>query len=91
MCNTAQNMSPYDPHKVESDLRTFTLRNFEQPMDCKDLEQVRFYVRELRLKIEELESKFDYVPQWAYTLLAQYNARQNTMLRTAFKQSYNTQ
>jgi len=62
-------MNSFDPHEIELHLRIFTMRNFERPMDCRDLEQVRFYVRELCLKIEELESKFSYVPQWAYTLI----------------------
>jgi len=81
-------MSAFEQREIESYLRTFTSRNFERPADCRNLEQIRFYVRELCLKIEELESKFSYVPQWAYTLLAQYNARQNAMLRVEFKHLY---
>lgn len=89
LCNNAQFMSSFEQNEIELHLKTFTRRNFERPDDCRNLEQVRFYVRELCLKIEELESKFSYVPQWAYTLLAQYNARQNTMLNLEFNQSYN--
>ena len=82
-------MTSFEQQRIETNLRIFTARNFERPSDCKNLDQVRFYVRELCLKIEELESKFSYVPQWAYTLLAQYNARQNAMLHVDFKQLYN--
>jgi len=81
-------MSQFEQRKIEDSLRAFTSKNFERPADCKNLEQIRFYVRELCLKIEELESKFSYVPQWAYMLLAQYNARQNALLLVSFKQSY---
>ena len=81
-------MSSFEKHEIELHLRSFTIRNFERPADCRNLEQVRFYVRELCLKIEELEIKFSYVPQWAYTLLAQYNAKQNTMLHLEFNRAF---
>jgi hypothetical protein len=69
---------------VEADLKDFTSRNFEKPLDCKNLDQIRFYVRELCLKIEELENRFEYVPNSAYSLLAQYNMRQNSMINKEF-------
>jgi hypothetical protein len=78
-------MSSLERQEIESSLKVFTNRNFEKPADCKNLEQIRFYVRELCLKIEEMESRFSYVPQWAYSLLAQYNARQNAILQVQFK------
>lgn len=81
-------MSHSDREKLENDLRTFTARNFVRPSECTDLEQVRFYVRELCLKIEELEQKFDYVPSSAYTLLAQYNSRQNAIITVEFRNNY---
>jgi hypothetical protein len=81
-------MSAYEQQEIESHLRTFTSRNFVRPADCRNLEQIRFYVKELCLKIEELESKFSYVPHWAYSLLAQYNARQNAMLYVDFRHLY---
>ena len=69
---------------VETELKNFTTRNFEKPIDCKNLDQIRFYVRELCLKIEELEKKFEYVPNSAYSLLAQYNLKQNTITNKEF-------
>ena len=81
-------MVKLDHKKVEHELREFTARNFEKPADCKDLEQIRFYVRELCLKIEELEKKFEYVPSSAYSLLAQYNSQQNLMISKDFRNTY---
>lgn len=74
--------------KIESDVRSFATRNFVRPAECKNIEQIRFYVKELCLLIEELETKFDYVPANAYNLLAQYNTRQNDMINTSFQDNY---
>ena len=82
-------MTDYEQQKIEMELRVFTSRNFERPSECRNLEQIRFYVRELCLKIEELEDQFKYVPNWAYSLLAQYNAKQNTLLHMEFRNAYN--
>lgn len=70
------------------ELRSFTSKNFEKPSDCKNLDQIRFYVKELCLKIENLEVNGQYVPQWAYALLAQYNDRQNSMIHLEFRNMY---
>jgi len=81
-------MTPYEMKKLEMELKQFTINNFDKPMQCKNLEQVRFYIRELCAKIEELELRFNYVPEFAYALLAQYNARQNTLLQKDFSTLY---
>lgn len=81
-------MSEYERKKVEMELKMFTSINFVKPSDCRNLDQIRFYVRELCFKIEELEKRFNYVPTWAYSLLAQYNATQNRMLYTEFRNTY---
>jgi hypothetical protein len=81
-------MATVDQKKVDNELKNFTSRNFEKPSDCKDLEQIRFYVRELCLKIEELEKRFEYVPSSAYSLLAQYNSRQNSLIGKNFSDTY---
>ena len=78
-------MSDFEKKSIEAELNVFTARNFEYPSACRNLEQVRFYVRELCLKIEEMENRFNYVPSSAYTLLAQYNARQNAMLHSDYR------
>jgi hypothetical protein len=64
-------MSIYERKKIELELRAFASRNFERPSECRNLAQIRFYVNELCAKIEEYQSRFNYVPGWAYGLLAQ--------------------
>lgn len=81
-------MTITDRRKVELELRSFTSRNFESPSACRNLDQIRFYVQELCGKIEEYQNRFNYVPNWAYSLLAQYNARQNSMIHLEFKNTY---
>ncbi len=81
-------MSDFEKNIIEKDLKAFTCRNFEGPSNCKNLEQIRFYVKELRQKIKELEDNFDYVPSWAYALVAQYNAKQNVLIHVQFRGAY---
>lgn len=81
-------MSDFEQKKVEMELRSFTSRNFEKPTNCKNAEQIRYYVAELCKKIDALERQFSYVPEWAYTLLAQYNAAQNSLLYKEFRTNY---
>jgi hypothetical protein len=81
-------MTLYERQRIELELKQFASRNFERPAACRNLDQLRFYVRELCLKIEEFEQRFNYVPNSAYALLAQYNERQNNMLHLEFKNSY---
>lgn len=81
-------MSEFERNKIELELKSFTSRNFEKPSDCKNAEQIRFYVKELCNKIQEFEGRFNYVPNWAYSLLAQYNARQNGILHVEFIETY---
>lgn len=81
-------MSDFEKKKVELELQAFTARNFERPADCKDPEQIRFYIRELCLKIEEYKSRFQFVPEAAFALLAQYTARQNSLLLRDFVKDY---
>ncbi len=81
-------MSDFEKITYELELKNFTVRNFEKPSNCRDAAQIRFYVRELCLKIEDYERRFNYVPQWAYSLLNQYTAVQNSMLHIEFVKSY---
>jgi hypothetical protein len=81
-------MSDFEQKKIEMELNRFTSTNFERPSACENLEQVRFYVNELCNVIREHETKFSYVPATAYSLLAQYNARQNSMLYQEFITTY---
>jgi hypothetical protein len=81
-------MNTYGLKKIELELKKFASLNFEQPSECRDLEQIMFYVRELSLEIEELETRFDYAPPWIYSLLAQYNAARKKMLPLEFMKAY---
>ncbi len=81
-------MSQFELNKIENDLKQFTDKNFESPGKCRNLDQIRFYVKELCTKIQEYESRFNYVPKWAYILLAQYNQVQNEMIYVYFRNTY---
>ena len=81
-------MSNFERKKLEMDLRNFTDRNFESPSNCRNIDQIRFYVKELCLKIEEYESRFNFVPSSAYSLLAQYNLVQNQLIHIEFRKAY---
>lgn len=50
----------------------------------KNVEEIRFYVRDLCFKIEELENRFDYVPASSYNLLAKYNTLQDSSTEKTF-------
>ncbi|NOS92954.1 MAG: hypothetical protein HOP30_13605 [Cyclobacteriaceae bacterium] len=81
-------MTDFEKRKLEMELKNFTSKNFEKPSDCRNAAQIRFYVRELCNKIEEYETRFNYVPAWAYSLLSQYTAVQNRMVHIEFVKTY---
>jgi hypothetical protein len=81
-------MSQFEQSQIETELRKFAERNFESPAKCKNPEQIRYYVKELCTKINEYESRFNFVPSLAYSLLAQYNQVQNQMVYVEFRNSY---
>ncbi|MEX1238627.1 MAG: hypothetical protein WEB30_02890 [Cyclobacteriaceae bacterium] len=81
-------MSEFEKKHLEFELRNFTARNFVRPSECRNLDQIRFYIRELCVKIEEYKKRFNYVPNTAYCLLSQYNSRQNSILTRDFLNNY---
>jgi hypothetical protein len=81
-------MSEFEKKSLEMELKVFASRNFERPADCKNLDQIRFYIRELCFKIEEYQKRFNYVPGTAYVLLSQYNAQQNSIIHKEFLRTY---
>ncbi len=81
-------MNDSSKKKIDQDLKAFTTRNFTHPTECRNLEQIRFYIHELCSKIQELERRFDYVPGWAYQLLSQYKAKQNALVLRDFRNTY---
>ncbi|MEQ9166271.1 MAG: hypothetical protein RLO12_08435 [Fulvivirga sp.] len=81
-------MSEFEKKRIDREFQIFTMRNFEKPKKCKNLDQIRFYVQELSTTVEEFKQRFNYVPSDAYSLLTQYNQLQNKMLFAEFKNSY---
>jgi len=81
-------VSDYEKHRLDEELKSFVSRNFIRPNYCNNLDQIRFYVRELCKKIEEYQARFDYVPQHAYVILNQYNMAQNRLIQQEFTKSY---
>jgi hypothetical protein len=81
-------MSDFEKKSLEKELKIFTSKNFEKPSSCRNLGQIRYYIRELCLKIEEYQKRFNFVPTAAYSLLAQYNSRQNSLLHKDFNSTY---
>lgn len=81
-------MNSYERKKIELELRVFISKHLEKPADCRNLDQIRFYISELARKIEAFELTCNYAPEWAYTMLAQYNAKQNAFLFADFRKSY---
>jgi len=81
-------MSDYEKLKLEIELKNFASKNFVKPSDCRNIDQIRFYIRELCTKIEEYERRFNYVPQSIYSLLANYNRVQSNMIYVEFRNTY---
>ena len=81
-------MNDYEKTKLEVELSNFTSKNFVKPNDCRNIDQIRFYIRELCTKIEEYERRFNYVPQSIYSLLANYNRVQSNMIYVEFRNTY---
>lgn len=81
-------MSDLEKRRIDREFEIFSMRNFEKPKKCKNLDQVRFYLQEVSAKVQEFKSQFNYVPDSAYQLLAQYNALLNSMVLTEFKNTY---
>lgn len=81
-------MSDFEKKKLEIEFKSFILKHFEKPSNCKNLEQVRFYVQELSAHIQEFEQKFSYVPESAYALLSQYNSVHSAAVHKHFVNTY---
>jgi hypothetical protein len=71
--------------KVEEQILSSTSSTVASPSQVKNIDEIRFYVRDLCFKIEELENTFEYVPASSYDLLAKYNTLQNST-----EKSFNT-
>lgn len=81
-------MSEFEKKHLDLELRKFTAQNFVKPSECRNLDQIRFYIQELCARIEDYKRRFNYVPGTAYALLSQYNSKQNAILYREFINSY---
>ena len=81
-------MSTQERKSIDRKFKLFVSRHFETPAKCKDLKQIQFYIRELSIRIDELKKNFNYVPQDAYSMLAEYNKLQNQRVYSNFKTIY---
>ncbi len=81
-------MSTHEKKKIDNDFKRFTSLNFEQPKKCKSLRQLQYYVKELTQKIKELKSRFNYVPDKAFTLLTAYNQMLNSLIFKNYQEVY---
>lgn len=81
-------MSEFEKKRLDREFALFTSQHFEKPRKCKNLDQIRYYVQELSDKVNNLKQRFNYVPENAYSLLAQYNSVQNNLLYKEFKNTY---
>lgn len=81
-------MNDYQQKRIEMEWKAFIHSNFEKPAACKNLEQIRYYIREITLRMESEKQRHDFVPDWVYTTLAQYNEAQNRILLADFQKSY---
>lgn len=81
-------MSTYERKQIDSDFKSFTSLNFEQPKKCKSIGQLQYYVQELTRKIKELKAKFNYVPEKAFLLLTEYNTMVNSLIFKNYQEVY---
>ena len=79
----------HDRNTLEKEFKNFTHKNFETPEQCRDLNQVEFYIRELKAKMKEFKQQFNFIPKFAYHLLWEYTSLQNEMLSNGLHQIYN--
>ena len=81
-------MEKLSQKRIDREFSLFATRHFEKPRKCRDLRQVQFYIRELSNRIEELKKNFNYVPDSAYALLADYSMIQKRYILDNFTRIY---
>jgi len=77
-------MKSHIPEKTDTEINNGVSPNAEIQSSFKNVEEIRFYVRDLCFKIEELENRFDYVPASSYNLLAKYHTLQDSSTEKNF-------
>ncbi len=81
-------MTRFEQKKLDYEFNRFARMNFDKPQKCRSIGQIRYYMQELRGKIQEFKEAFDYVPDTAHTLMSQYNAAQNRLIHKNFREIY---
>ncbi|MEN8250222.1 MAG: hypothetical protein ABFS32_14915 [Bacteroidota bacterium] len=81
-------MTRYEQKKIDVEFSRFARMNFDKPQNCRNIGQIRYYMDELTIKMKELKSSFNYVPDFAHALLTQYNDAQNHIIHRNFKNVY---
>ena len=81
-------MTRFEQKKIDVEFSKFAKMNFDKPQNCRNIGQIRYYMDELTSKMKELRSSFNYVPDYAHTLLSQYNDAQNRIILKNFRQVY---
>lgn len=74
--------------KIEKEFSRFSKQNFQKPSKCRNTGEIQFYIQELTRIIEQFRSKFNYVPNGAYSLLDQYNQKHKSLVFAEFKRIY---
>jgi hypothetical protein len=73
---------------VEREFRKFAKTTLVSPRKCKKIEQTRYNIHELHMKINELREKFNYVPDDARLLFNEYQVIQDRMVFENYRKSY---
>ena len=81
-------MTRFEQKSLDLEFSKFTRMNFDKPQKCKSIDQIRYYMKELSDKINDLKRSFNYVPTSAHILLSQYNAAQNRFIHKNFQEVY---
>ena len=81
-------MTRFEQKKLDVEFNRFTRMNFDKPQKCQNIGQIRYYMKELSDKIQELKMAFNYVPAAAHVLMSQYNAAQNRFILKNFQEAY---
>ena len=81
-------MTRFEQKSLDLEFSKFTRMNFDKPQKCKSIDQIRYYMKELSDKINDLKRSFNYVPTSAHILLSQYNAAQNRLIHKNFQEVY---
>ncbi len=81
-------MNQLEHKRIERTFKLFVDRHFVSPKKCKNIQEIQFYIKELTEQISHFNNNFNYVPNDAYTLLAEYNFIQNQQIYDNFKANY---